>query len=116
MSEILVQEVQPDPEASGTTATESSTASSAPSADGDLSDRDREILAFERQWWKYAGAKETAIRELFDMSATRYYQVLNQLLDSEAALASDPMLVKRLRRMRSSRQRERSSRRLGSSL
>ncbi|MFD1505461.1 DUF3263 domain-containing protein [Georgenia yuyongxinii] len=77
-----------------------------------LTDTEAQILAFERQWWKYAGAKETAIRDLFDMSATRYYQVLNQLLDSEAALASDPMLVKRLRRMRSERQRERSSRRL----
>ncbi len=77
-----------------------------------LSETEAQILAFERQWWKYAGAKETAIRELFDMSATRYYQVLNQLLDSEAALAADPMLVKRLRRMRSARQRERSSRRL----
>jgi len=33
--------------------------------------RDREMLAFEAQWWKYAGAKEQAIRELFDMSATR---------------------------------------------
>ncbi|MCB0907061.1 MAG: DUF3263 domain-containing protein, partial [Nocardioidaceae bacterium] len=42
-----------------------------------LSDRDREILEFERQWWKYAGAKETAVREKFDMSSTRYYQVLN---------------------------------------
>jgi len=81
-----------------------------------LTETEAAILAFERQWWKYAGAKETAIRDLFDMSATRYYQVLNQLLDSEAALAADPMLVKRLRRMRSSRQRERSSRRLGSSL
>ena len=59
-----------------------------------------QILAFERQWWKYAGAKEQAIRELFDMSATRYYQVLNALIDSPAALAHDPMLVKRLRRMR----------------
>ncbi len=77
-----------------------------------LSETEARILAFERQWWKYAGAKETAIRELFDMSATRYYQVLNQLLDSEAALAADPMLVKRLRRMRSTRQRERSTRRL----
>ena len=47
---------------------------------GQLDRRDREILAFERQWWKYAGAKEQAIRELFDMSATRYYQVLNALL------------------------------------
>ncbi|MGD9798631.1 MAG: DUF3263 domain-containing protein [Acidimicrobiia bacterium] len=78
-----------------------------------LSDRDLEILAFERQWWKYAGAKEQAIRELFDMSATRYYQVLNALLDNPAALEADPMLVKRLRRMRASRQRARSARRLG---
>ena len=78
-----------------------------------LSERDREIIAFERQWWKYAGAKEQAIRELFDMSATRYYQVLNALIDSPAALASDPMLVKRLRRMRATRQRARSARRLG---
>ncbi|HET6877861.1 MAG TPA: DUF3263 domain-containing protein [Jatrophihabitans sp.] len=78
-----------------------------------LTRRDREILAFERQWWKYAGAKEQAIRELFDMSATRYYQVLNALIDSQAALAFDPMLVKRLRRLRASRQRQRSARRLG---
>jgi len=78
-----------------------------------LTERDHAILAFERQWWKYAGAKERAIRELFDMSATRYYQVLNAIVDSHAALEADPMLVKRLRRMRSSRQRARSARRLG---
>ena len=78
-----------------------------------LTRRDREILAFERQWWKYAGAKEQAIRELFDMSTTRYYQVLNALIDTPAALAADPMLVKRLRRLRASRQRQRSARRLG---
>ena len=78
-----------------------------------LSARDQEILAFERQWWKYAGAKEQAIRELFDMSATRYYQVLNALIDRPEALATDPMLVKRLRRLRSARQRARSARRRG---
>jgi hypothetical protein len=82
------------------------------SLDG-LTRRDRDILAFERQWWKYAGAKEQAIRELFDMSATRYYQVLNALIDTPAALSADPMLVKRLRRLRASRQRQRSARRLG---
>jgi hypothetical protein len=81
--------------------------------DGGLRRRDREILTFERQWWKYAGAKEQAIRELFDMSATRYYQLLNALIDSPEALAEDPMLVKRLRRLRASRQRQRSARRLG---
>jgi hypothetical protein len=79
----------------------------------ELTPRDQEILAFERQWWKYAGAKEQAVRELFEMSATRYYQVLNALIDQPAALAHDPMLVKRLRRMRQSRQRARSARRLG---
>jgi hypothetical protein len=83
------------------------------SATAELRERDREIIAFERQWWKYAGAKEQAIRELFDMSATRYYQVLNALIDNPAALEADPMLVKRLRRLRASRQRARSARRLG---
>ena len=78
-----------------------------------LSERDQQVLAFERQWWKYAGAKEQAVRELFDMSATRYYQVLNALIDSPAALAHDPMLIKRLRRLRASRQRARTARRLG---
>jgi Protein of unknown function (DUF3263) len=78
-----------------------------------LSSREQDILAFERQWWKYAGAKEQAVRELFDLAATRYYQVLNALIDRPEALAHDPMLVKRLRRMRSSRQRARSARRLG---
>ncbi len=80
---------------------------------GELTERDRRILAFERQWWKYAGAKEQAIRDLFGMSATRYYQVLNALIDREEALAHDPMLVKRLRRLRAARQRARSARRLG---
>ena len=76
----------------------------------ELSERDAEILRFERQWWTYAGAKEDAIRELFSMSSTQYYQVLGSLIDTQAALAFDPMLVKRLRRMRAARQRGRSSR------
>jgi hypothetical protein len=78
-----------------------------------LSAQECEMLAFERQWWKYAGAKEQAIRELFDMPATRYYQALNSMIDRPAALAADPMLVKRLRRLRSGRQRARAARRLG---
>jgi len=78
-----------------------------------LSERERQILEFERQWWKYAGAKEQAIRDLFDMSSTRYYQIINNLIDRPEALSLDPMLVKRLRRMRAARQRARSARRLG---
>ncbi|MCH8612043.1 DUF3263 domain-containing protein [Arsenicicoccus dermatophilus] len=78
-----------------------------------LSDQEREILAFERQWWKHPGAKEQTVKELFGLSATRYYQLLNALIDTDAALEHDPMLVKRLRRMRAQRQRARSARRLG---
>ena len=78
-----------------------------------LTRREHDILAFERQWWKYAGAKEEAIKELFAMSATRYYQVLNALVDRPEALAADPMLVKRLRRQRASRQKAKAARRLG---
>ncbi len=80
---------------------------------GELSERDREVLDFERQWWKYAGAKEQAVRDKFDMSSTRYYQVLNALIDRPEALAHDPLLVRRLRRLRAARQRARSARRLG---
>ncbi len=83
-------------------------------ADTDVLDaRSREILDFERDWWKYAGAKEQAIREAFDLSPTRYYQLLNRIIDDAEAEAYDPMLVKRLRRMRASRQRQRAARRLG---
>jgi hypothetical protein len=78
-----------------------------------LTDTETAILTFERQWWKYAGAKESAVREQFGMSATRYYQVLNALIDRPESLAADPMLVRRLRRLRSARQRQRSAARLG---
>lgn len=78
-----------------------------------LSSREIEVLAFERQWWKYAGAKEKAIREVFKMSSTRYYQILNQLIDKQEAMQADPMLVKRLRKTRTVRQRTRAARRLG---
>jgi hypothetical protein len=73
-----------------------------------LSDLEVRILEIERSWWRYAGAKESAIKELFDMSAPRYYQLLNDLIDREDALLASPMLVKRLRRLRQARMRARS--------
>ncbi|HVM36451.1 MAG TPA: DUF3263 domain-containing protein [Actinomycetota bacterium] len=78
-----------------------------------LSERDTDILDFERSWWKHAGVKEQAIRERFDMSATRYYQLLNELLERPEALQYDPILVKRLTRLRTYRQRQRVARLLG---
>jgi hypothetical protein len=76
-------------------------------------DRERQILEFERFWWKYAGAKERAIRDNLGMSATRYYQLLNAIIDLQEAVGYDPILVKRLQRLRAFRQRERVARRLG---
>jgi hypothetical protein len=78
-----------------------------------LSERDVEMLDFERSWWKHAGVKEQAIKDRFDMSATRYYQLLNDLLEQPEAIEYDPILVKRLKRLRVYRQRQRVARLLG---
>ena len=78
-----------------------------------FANRERKILEFERYWWKYAGAKERAIRQQFSMSATRYYQLLNTIIDMPEALSYDPILVKRLQRLRAFRQRQRVANRLG---
>jgi hypothetical protein len=74
-----------------------------------LTDLERRILEFERNWWRLAGAKESAIKELFDLTAPRYYQMLNDLIDREDALEASPMLVKRLRRLREARMRARAA-------
>ena len=84
-----------------------------PSMGEELTERDREILAFEREWWKHVGAKERQIRERFGVSATRYYQILNELIATPGAMREDPMLVRRLQRMRAARQKQRVARRLG---
>ena len=75
-----------------------------------LTDLETRIMDFERNWWRFAGAKETAIKELFDLTAPRYYQLLNDLIDRDDALAASPMLVKRLRRLREARMQARTAR------
>jgi hypothetical protein len=75
-----------------------------------LSELDMRILAFERSWWRFPGAKEREILEVLGMPVTRYYQLLNVLIDRPEAAEFDPVLVARLRRQRSRRQRIRSSR------
>ena len=72
-----------------------------------LTQRDREILDFERSWWTRTGVKETAIIDAFELSASRYYQVLGEFLDDADALAYDPLLVRRLRKARDRRRRTR---------
>ena len=73
-----------------------------------LTDLEARILEFERSWGKHAGAKESSIKELFDMTPPSYYQLLNNLIDREDALLAAPMLVKRLRRLREARTNARS--------
>ncbi|WP_309649905.1 DUF3263 domain-containing protein [Nocardioides sp.] len=68
-----------------------------------VTEQDHAVLAFERRWWKYAGAKETAVREEFGLGMTRYYQRLNWIIDQPEALQVDPMVVRRLQRLREQR-------------
>jgi len=75
-----------------------------------LSARDAAILDFERQWWRHAGAKEEAIRSQFQLSAARYYQLLNVVIDTPDAVRHDPMLVRRLQRARDARTTARAAR------
>jgi len=83
-----------------------------PSA-GELDDRARQILDFEREAWKLPGPKERAIRERFGFSSARYHQLLHRVVDGPEALAYDPMLVRRIRRLREARRRRRAAGRLG---
>ena len=81
-----------------------------------LSELELKMLEFERTWWRHAGAKESSIKELFNLTPPAYYQMLNNLIDREAALLAEPLLVKRLLRVRQQRTAARSSSKLGSTL
>jgi hypothetical protein len=81
-----------------------------------LSELEIKMLEFERTWWRHAGAKESSIKELFNLTPPAYYQLLNNLIDRPAALMAEPLLVKRLLRLREQRTASRSSSRLGFSL
>ena len=72
-----------------------------------LTDRERAILDFERSWWTLDGPKEAAIRERFELSPARYYQLLGSLVESSDAIAYDPLVVRRLRRLRERRRKAR---------
>lgn len=74
-----------------------------------MTDTDRSILAFECEWWHHAGTKERLIQERFGISAIRYYQRLNRLLDDPESLAEQPALVKRLLRQRDEREQRRAA-------
>ena len=72
-----------------------------------LTQRDRDILDFERSWWTATSPKDVQIRERFELSATRYYQLLSELLEDGEAMSYDPLVVRRLQRQRDRRRRAR---------
>jgi Protein of unknown function (DUF3263) len=78
-----------------------------------LDHRAREILDFEREAWKLTVTKERAIRERFGFSPSRYHQLLHRIIDRPEAVVYDPMLVRRLRRVREARRRARTASGLG---
>ena len=94
---------------------EFSTPLSQPLSNG-LTKLEIEMLDFERTWWRYAGVKESSLKELFNLTPPAYYQLLNNLIDRNDALIAEPILVKRLRRLRDGRTAQRSSSKLGFSL
>ena len=75
-----------------------------------LSERDTQMLDFENQYWRFVGAKERAIRQRFDLTPTQYYVLLNELIDRPEALAAKPLLIRRLRAQRETRQARRGMR------
>ena len=77
-----------------------------------LTERDRAIIEFERSWWSEEGSKESIIRERFELSTTRYYELLGDLIDSDEAYGFDPLVIRRLRRMRDRRRRARFERQI----
>lgn len=77
-----------------------------------LTERDRAIIEFERSWWSEEGSKESIIRERFELSTTRYYELLGDLIDSDEAYEYDPLVIRRLRRMRDRRRRARFERQI----
>lgn len=78
-----------------------------------LDERDRAILAFEQQWWRFGGERDAAVRDRFGLSAAEYHRVLSDLIDRPEAESAEPLLVRRLRRQRAARQRARAEARRG---
>ncbi len=100
------------PKATAVSKATAAKAAAQPGSGAGLSERDAALLDFEESWWAADGTKEAEIRARFDLSVPRYYQILNALLDDPAALEHQPLLVKRLRRLRQRRHESRSARHL----
>jgi len=70
-----------------------------------LTDEQKAILAIESRWWKHAGAKERYVKDVLGLDPIRYYQLVNALIENPEAVAVAPVVINRLRRIRSHRRR-----------
>ena len=76
-----------------------------------LTEREKDILEFEQSWWSLSIPREQAVRDRFELTETEYVEVLEMLIATEAALEAEPLLVRRLRRMKDRRRQEHVARR-----
>ena len=76
-----------------------------------LTEREKDILDFEQSWWSLSVPREQAVRDRFQLTETEYVEVLEMLIATEAALEAEPLLVRRLRRMKDRRRQEHVARR-----
>lgn len=72
-----------------------------------LTEVQRALIDFERDWWQLPTNKTTEIRSRFGFSASSYYRALYALVDLPDAEAYDPLTVRRVRRRREQGRRER---------
>jgi len=70
-----------------------------------LTERQRELLDFERTWWQFDEHRDDLIRARFGCEPDEYYAELNRVLELPAAMAHDPLVVRRFRRRRVRRRR-----------
>ena len=69
----------------------------------DLTERQKSIIEFERTAWQTGISKEKAIRQIFTISPSRYYQIRDELIDLPEAMKFDPMVIRRLQKQRNFR-------------
>lgn len=78
-----------------------------------LTEREAAILAMAKRRFVFPGQREAALRDELGLTGTRYHQLLARIIDTPAALAAEPVLVRRLLRLREQRAARRSASRRG---
>jgi hypothetical protein len=73
--------------------------------DDDLTDRQRDVLDFERTWWQFDQSRDELIRARFGCAPDEYDAELEDVLEHPGAMRHDPLVVRRFQRRRLRRRR-----------